>query len=80
MDPQQIATLIEAALPGAEVKVTTDGLGHYEAVVVSGEFLGKRSLQRHQLVYGALGMRVGREIHALAVKTYTPEEWQATQA
>jgi acid stress-induced BolA-like protein IbaG/YrbA len=45
--------------------------------VVSAGFEGRRSLQRHQMVYGALGERVGREIHALAVKTFTPEEWQA---
>ena len=54
-------------------------MGHYEAVVVSPEFAGKRSVPRHQMVYATLGERVGREIHALAVKTYTPEEWQAAQ-
>ncbi|HET8697169.1 MAG TPA: BolA family protein [Gammaproteobacteria bacterium] len=57
--------------------MSTDGQGHYEAIVVSAAFAGKRSLQRHQLVYGTLGERVGREIHALAVKTFTPEEWRA---
>jgi acid stress-induced BolA-like protein IbaG/YrbA len=59
--------------------VVTDGQGHYEAVVVCGAFAGKRSLPRHQMVYQTLGERVGREIHALAVKTFTPEEWQAAQ-
>ena len=53
----------------------TDGMGHYEAIVVSDLFAGKRSVQRHQMVYAALGSRVGNEIHALAVKTFTPEEW-----
>lgn len=77
MDPKQIEELIERNLPTAKVDVRTDGMGHYEAVVVSPEFEGKRSLARHQLVYGALGSRVGREIHALALKTFTPEEWQA---
>jgi acid stress-induced BolA-like protein IbaG/YrbA len=77
MDPKQIEELIERNLPTAKVEVRTDGMGHYEAVVVSAEFEGKRSLARHQLVYGALGSRVGREIHALALKTFTPEEWQA---
>lgn len=76
MDPTEIKALIEASLAGAEVDVKTDGMGHYEAVVVSAEFEGRRSVARHQLVYGALGDRVGREIHALAVKTYTPQEWQ----
>lgn len=77
MDPNEITALIEQNLPGARAEVSTDGQGHYEATVVSSAFAGKRSLQRHQLVYGTLGERVGREIHALAVKTYTPEEWDS---
>jgi len=74
MDPKEIATLIEQGLPQARVEVVTDGAGHYEALVVSPAFRGKRSLQRHQMVYGTLGARVGNEIHALALKTFTPEE------
>lgn len=79
MDPSEIASLIEQGLEGASARVVTDGQGHYEAVVICPAFAGKRSLPRHQLVYSTLGDRVGREIHALAVKTYTPEEWQAEQ-
>jgi acid stress-induced BolA-like protein IbaG/YrbA len=77
MDPRDIAALIEQNLPGATADVHTDGQGHYEATVVCAKFAGKRSLQRHQLVYATLGTRVGREIHALALKTFTPEEWDA---
>jgi acid stress-induced BolA-like protein IbaG/YrbA len=77
MNPDEIERLIEQGLAGAEASVVTDGQGHYEAVVVCAEFAGKRSLPRHQLVYATLGERVGREIHALAVKTYTPDEWRA---
>jgi acid stress-induced BolA-like protein IbaG/YrbA len=80
MDPNEIANLIEQGLENATVRVVTDGQGHYEAVVVSAAFEGKRSLPRHQMVYATLGSRVGREIHALAVRTYTPDEWQAEQA
>jgi acid stress-induced BolA-like protein IbaG/YrbA len=76
MDPRDIADLIEQNLPGAKAEVQTDGQGHYEATVVCAAFAGLRSLKRHQLVYATLGARVGREIHALAVKTFTPEEWQ----
>lgn len=79
MNPDEIARLIEQGLEGAEARVVTDGQGHYEAVVVCPAFAGKRSLPRHQMVYDTLGQRVGREIHALAVKTYTPDEWQARQ-
>lgn len=76
MDPKEIAALIEKGLSGADVRVDTDGLGHYEAVVVTPEFEGKRSVARHQMVYATLGTRVGNEIHALALKTFTPAEWQ----
>jgi acid stress-induced BolA-like protein IbaG/YrbA len=75
VQPTEIAALIETSLTGAEVHVTTDGQGHYEAIVISELFAGKRSVPRHQMVYAALGTRVGREIHALAVKTFTPDEW-----
>ncbi len=74
MDPTEIADLIEQGLPLAEVEVTTDGQGHYLALVICDDFAGKRSLQRHQMVYATLGSRVGNEIHALALKTLTPEE------
>lgn len=74
MDPNEIAGLIGQGLPHAEIEVTTDGQGHYLAVVVSDDFAGKRSVQRHQMVYATLGQRVGNEIHALALKTLTPEE------
>ena len=77
MDPREIATLIEQNLAGSKAQVATDGQGHYEATVVCAAFAGKRSLQRHQLVYATLGARVGREIHALALQTFTPEEWSA---
>ena len=77
MDPREIVALIEQNLNGSKAEVQTDGQGHYEALVICPAFAGKRSLQRHQLVYGTLGERVGRDIHALALKTFTPEEWQA---
>ncbi len=77
MDPREISALIEQNLAGSRAHVQTDGQGHYEATVVCDAFAGKRSLQRHQLVYATLGSRVGREIHALALQTFTPEEWSA---
>lgn len=80
MNPIEIARLIEQGLDGAQANVVTDGQGHYEAVVVCEAFAGKRSLPRHQMVYGTLGELVGREIHALAVKTYTPDEWRDLEA
>jgi acid stress-induced BolA-like protein IbaG/YrbA len=74
MSPGEIQALIEAHLPGCSVSVRSDDNIHYEAVIVSPAFAGKRALQRHQMVYGALGGRLGGEIHALSIKTMTPEE------
>lgn len=74
MNPTQIEELVRAALPGASVKVRSEDNVHFEALVVSGDFAGKRLLQRHQMVYRALGERMGGEIHALALETLTPDE------
>jgi acid stress-induced BolA-like protein IbaG/YrbA len=66
--------MISAGMPGATVNVSgADGV-HFEAVVISAEFAGKSTLQRHRLVYATLGNLMGREIHALGLKTLTPEE------
>ncbi len=77
MDPEAIADLIRAGLPGASVRVQSEDNTHFAALVVSDAFAGKRSIARHQLVYGALGPLVGREIHALSIEALTPQEAQA---
>ncbi len=74
MNSTQIEQLIRAALPGAVVQVRSEDNVHFEATVVSAGFEGKRPLQRHQMVYGALGERMGGEIHALQLTTLTPAE------
>ena len=74
MDSKKIEELIRIALPGALVRVRSEDNVHFEATVVCREFVGKRPLQRHQMVYGALGDRMGGEIHALALETLTPDE------
>ncbi len=75
MNAQRVAELIEQGLAGSRATVTSDDNVHFEAVVVAPAFAGKRALQRHQLVYATLGSAVGNEIHALALKAYTPEEF-----
>jgi len=75
MNPQQIAAMIQAGIASAEAKVTSEDNVHFEAVVVSPSFAGKRALQRHQLVYATLGSAMGNEIHALALQVFTPEEY-----
>jgi acid stress-induced BolA-like protein IbaG/YrbA len=68
---------IETGLACERVEVIGDGQ-HFQAVVVSRAFAGKSRVQRHQLVYAALGERMREEIHALSMRTLTPEEWGAS--
>jgi len=77
MNPKQIEELIRVALPGADVRVRSEDNVHFDATVVYREFHGMRPLQRHQLVYKALGERMGGEIHALQLQTLTPDELAA---
>ena len=74
MTPDIIQNLIETGLPGARARVLGDDGVHFEATVVSEAFRGKLPLARHRLVYATLGDRMGGEIHALALRTLTPEE------
>lgn len=74
MDAERIQTLIESGLPGAEAAVSGDDGVHFEATVVAAQFAGKLPLARHRLVYATLGDLMGGAIHALALKTLTPEE------
>jgi acid stress-induced BolA-like protein IbaG/YrbA len=80
MNPEQVAELIRAGLPSAEVHVESDDNTHYAALVVAAEFVGKRAIARHQLIYRALGAKMGREIHALSIEALTPEELAARRA
>ena len=72
--PDQIKEYIESNMTCEHVQVVGDG-SHFQAIIVSPEFAGKRLIQRHQLVYAALGDRMKAEIHALSMKTLTPEEF-----
>ena len=74
MDTETIKNLIERGLPGARASVSgADGV-HFEATVVSAAFAGKLPLARHRMVYATLGDLMGGAIHALSLRTLTPEE------
>lgn len=73
MTPTEIQRLIEAGLPGARVEVQGDDGVHFEALVVSEQFRGLSTVRQHQRVYQTLGERLGRDIHALALRTATPD-------
>lgn len=76
MTPQDIQALLESHLPDCSATVLSDDNTHFEATIVCDAFAGKRSLQRHQMVYGALGDKIGGDIHALSIQAYTFEDWK----
>jgi acid stress-induced BolA-like protein IbaG/YrbA len=74
VEPSSIEQSIRAGLPVTHLEVTGDG-AHFEAVIVSPNFAGLNRVRQHQLVYAALGERMRSEIHALSMRTFSPEEW-----
>lgn len=72
--PESIQLSIAQGMATEHLSVVGDGT-HFEAVIVSELFAGKNRVQRHQLVYQTLGDRMRAEIHALSMKTFTPQEW-----
>ena len=72
---ENIKQYIESSLPCDQVQVEGDDGHHFHAVIVSAAFQDKSIIQQHQLVYKALGDRMKQEIHALSMKTFTPEQW-----
>lgn len=77
--PESVRQGIEGGLACEHLELAGDGQ-HFEALVVSRAFEGRSRVQRHQLVYAALGERMREEIHALSMRCLTPDEWRAAQA
>lgn len=76
-NPQALRDSILAVLPeGAQVSVEGDSR-HYSICVVSSVFSGKSRVQQHQMIYAALGGRIGKAIHSVSIQTFTTEQWQA---
>ena len=76
IQPEDVKRFIEKGLACDQIEVDGDGQ-HFQALIVSAAFAGKSRVQRHQLVYGVLGERMREEIHALSMKTLTPDEAKA---
>ncbi|SHH69410.1 transcriptional regulator, BolA protein family [Halobaculum gomorrense] len=83
MSTDEVEAAIEAGIEDCEATVTTPRApdpdhedAHFAAVVVSPAFEGKSLVQQHELVYDAVGDAMTREVHALEIKTYTPEEYE----
>lgn len=77
MHPSEIKGLIEAGLPNTTATVDGEDGRHYSVVVISPAFEGKNRIQKQQLVHATLGNHiVDGTIHAISIKTFTPEEWR----
>jgi len=79
MDAKQVEELILAGMADARVQVESGDGSHFAALVVAAEFDGLSKIERHQRVYRTLGDLVGQEIHALSIRAYSLDEWEAMQ-
>jgi acid stress-induced BolA-like protein IbaG/YrbA len=79
MDPENIKNMIEQGLQGSIANVVGDGR-HFEAVIVCEAFVGKTMVEQHQMVYQALGTNMDEAIHALSLRTFTPEQYAQQQS
>jgi len=77
IEPAEVERMLKARFSDAELELVdlTGTQDHYQARIVSSAFIGKSLIEQHQLVYSALGAAMDGAIHALALKTYTPEAW-----
>ena len=75
LSANELKGYINHGLACEHIEVIGDDGQHFEAVIVSAAFVGKNMVQQHQLVYQALGDRMRSEIHALSMRTFTPEAW-----
>ncbi len=81
MRPEDIKNLIETAMPGARALVRGEDGVHFEAAVISEVFAGKTLIEQHRLVKAVLAEHIqSGAIHALSLKTYTPEAWHKSQS
>ncbi|MCA9601714.1 MAG: BolA family transcriptional regulator [Polyangiales bacterium] len=81
VEPETVEARIRAAIPDVEHLVIEDLTGtkdHYQATVVAPAFAGKSRVEQHQMVYRALGELMAGPVHALALRTYTPDAWAQT--
>lgn len=76
MQSEDIRKLIETGLANSYVEIEGDDGTHFGGIIVSEEFAGKSMVKQHQMVYATLGEKMGTDIHALSIQTYTPEEWE----
>ena len=78
MPIEQLQEMLNTAFPGDEIRLSSPmgDNNHFQLLVVSPRFDGKTMIEQHQLVYQALGDSMREAVHALSLKTYTPEQWR----
>ena len=78
MEPESVKELIANGIPDANIEVidTTGTKDHFSAVVISSSFEGLSLIDQHKQVYKAVGEHMTKEIHALQLKTFSPEQWE----
>lgn len=74
-EAERIHAILVEKLPDCRAVVEGADGEHFQAEVCSAAFVGKNRVQQHQLVYAALGDHMKRDIHALQLRTFTPEQW-----
>ncbi|MBI4084162.1 MAG: BolA/IbaG family iron-sulfur metabolism protein [Candidatus Lambdaproteobacteria bacterium] len=79
MPIQELRRLLEGAFPGDRIDLHSDDNHHFQLLIVSPLFAEKSRVEQHQLVYRALGDAMREAVHALALKTFTPEQWERHQ-
>ena len=82
MPIEDLRTMLETAFPGDQIQLTSpmEDDNHFQLVVVSPQFEGKSMVQQHQLVYRAVGDAMREAVHALALRTFTPAQWEQQTA
>ncbi|MEQ8762411.1 MAG: BolA family transcriptional regulator [Planctomycetota bacterium] len=80
--PEEIQKTLQEALPESEVHVAdlTGTRDHYQVIVIAPQFQDASLIDQHRMVYAPLQKQIGGDIHALAIKTMTPEQWKSQQA
>lgn len=76
MQREDIKQLIQSGIPDSHIEIEGDDGTHFDAIIVSDVFAGLSMVKQHQIVYKALGEKMGTDIHALSIQTYTPEAWE----
>ncbi len=76
LQPTEIEEIIKKNLECIYLRINGDDGTHFDATIVSKSFIDQSIIQQHQLVYKSLGTMMIKEIHALSIKTYTPDQWK----